>query len=116
MMCHRIFVSAILAVLLLAPGPAKAQSEAPPATKKGTVEKGTSDKSKGRTEKPNKGKRRMPTNLPKYTELQELVVEGKIRKPTVMYVLSKSQFRYKGMSLEKSFLDRIRKSVRGNPF
>jgi hypothetical protein len=49
-------------------------------------------------------------------ELDELVIEGKVAKPQVFYVLGRSKLRYQGLKLKKSFIDRIVTSVRKNPF
>jgi hypothetical protein len=49
-------------------------------------------------------------------ELDELVIEGKVAKPQVFYVLGRSKLKYKGLKLKKSFVDRIVNSVRQNPF
>ena len=48
--------------------------------------------------------------------LEELVVVGRIQKPEVFYVLGRTDFRYRGLTLKKSFVDRISGSIRKNPF
>ena len=48
--------------------------------------------------------------------LEELVVVGRIQKPEVFYVLGRTDFRYRGLTLKKSFVDRISGSISKNPF
>ena len=60
--------------------------------------------------------RRTPAKAPKVQELDELVVVGRIQKPEVFYVLGRTNFSYRGLTLKKSFVDRIKRSVRRNPF
>jgi hypothetical protein len=57
-----------------------------------------------------------PRKAPGVTALSELVVVGRIQKPEVFYILSRVDFRYKGLQLKRSFVDKIKKSVRSNPF
>ncbi len=49
-------------------------------------------------------------------ELEEMVIEGKVSKPNVFYILGRSQIRYEGLRLDQSFVQRIVDSVRNNPF
>jgi len=49
-------------------------------------------------------------------ELEEMVIEGKVSKPNVFYILGRSQIRYEGLRLDQSFVQRIVESVRQNPF
>ena len=49
-------------------------------------------------------------------ELVEMVIEGKVAKPQVFYVLGRSQIRYEGLLLDRSFVSRIVDTVRKNPF
>lgn len=49
-------------------------------------------------------------------DLGELVVEGKIQKPQVFYVLGRHTFTYRGLSLQRSFIQRILSDARKNPF
>ncbi len=49
-------------------------------------------------------------------DLGEIVVEGKVQKPQVFYVLGRSEFRYKGIQLKRSFIDRIVRTAQKNPF
>jgi len=53
---------------------------------------------------------------PRIVELEELVVEGRIQKPEVFYVLGRAETRYSGLTEKKSFVDRIKTSVDENPF
>jgi hypothetical protein len=49
-------------------------------------------------------------------DLGEITVEGKVQKPQVFYVLGRSEFRYRGLELTRSFIDRILQTARANPF
>ena len=49
-------------------------------------------------------------------DLGELVVEGKIQKPQVFYVLGRHEFTYRGLSLKRSFVQRILADAEKNPF
>ena len=112
MRCPRWKVSAILLFSLAVPTLSFGQNLAPP-------EKGkTADiqPKEGSSATPAKSNRPVAPRVPSVTELEELIIIGKIQKPNVFYVLSRTDFRYKGLTLKESFLDRIRKSVRGNPF
>lgn len=53
---------------------------------------------------------------PKVIELEEMVIEGKVAKPQVFYVLGRSRIDYEGIKLERSFVQRIVQSARQNPF
>lgn len=53
---------------------------------------------------------------PKVIELEEMVIEGKVAKPTVFYVLGRAGIRYEGLRLDRSFVKRIVESARANPF
>ncbi len=53
---------------------------------------------------------------PKVIELEEMVIEGKVAKPQVFYVLGRSRIDYRGVHLKRSFVDRIVTSARKNPF
>ena len=53
---------------------------------------------------------------PRIIELEELVIEGKIQKPEVFYVLGRATSRYRELELERDFVDRIVESVKDNPF
>lgn len=49
-------------------------------------------------------------------ELEGLVIEGKIAKPQVFYVLGRSTIRYEHLQLDQSFVHRILQSAKTNPF
>ena len=49
-------------------------------------------------------------------ELEEMVIEGKIQKPEVMFFLSKGETEYRLPLRKESFVGRIIKSVEKNPF
>lgn len=49
-------------------------------------------------------------------DLGQITVEGKVQKPQVFYVLGRSQFRYQGLKLRRSFLGKILESTQKNPF
>jgi hypothetical protein len=53
---------------------------------------------------------------PKVIELEALVIEGTIAKPQVFYVLGRSRINYRGIKLQRSFVDRIVDSAKRNPF
>lgn len=53
---------------------------------------------------------------PKVIELEEMVIEGKVAKPQVFYVIGRSRVEYKGIKLERSFVHRIVESAKQNPF
>ncbi len=53
---------------------------------------------------------------PKVIELEAMVIEGKVAKPQVFYVLGRSRISYEGIKLERSFVDRIVASAQRNPF
>lgn len=53
---------------------------------------------------------------PKVIELEEMVIEGKVSKPQVFYVLGRSRIHYEGIKLERSFVQRIVASAKKNPF
>lgn len=53
---------------------------------------------------------------PKVIELEEMVIEGKVAKPQVFYVLGRSRIDYRGVQLKRSFVDRIIASAKKNPF
>jgi hypothetical protein len=52
----------------------------------------------------------------KVIELEEMIIEGKVAKPQVFYVLGRSTIRYEGLRLDQSFVTRIVATVRKNPF
>lgn len=63
--------------------------------------------------KPTKGSRSSP---PKVEELDALVIEGRIQKPEVFYVIGRAQAAQRDEKLRKSFVKEIVDSVKDNPF
>mgnify|MGYP001391251427 CR=1 FL=1 len=59
---------------------------------------------------------RAEKRAPKVIELEEMVIEGKVAKPQVFYILTRRDVRYEGLRMDESFLSRIVDSVRQNPF
>lgn len=55
-------------------------------------------------------------SAPTIQELEEMVIEGKIQKPEVFYILGRGETHYKMPILKESFVERIEKSVEKNPF
>lgn len=53
---------------------------------------------------------------PKVEELEALVIEGRIQKPEVFYVIGRAEADYRDQKLKKSFVKEILKSVEDNPF
>ena len=53
---------------------------------------------------------------PKVIELEEMVIEGKVAKPQVFYILTRRDVRYEGLRMDLSFLNRIIDTVKANPF
>jgi len=53
---------------------------------------------------------------PRVIELEEMVIEGRVAKPQVFYVLGRSRFQYEGIKLQRSFVHRIVESATKNPF
>jgi hypothetical protein len=106
------WLTAIICAFLLSTSIGWAQLSAPPGTDKQAEKKTTaSDKSeKGKKARP------QPKVIPRMQTLEELTIIGRIQKPEVFYVLGKTNFSYKGLKLKRSFVDRIKKSVRSNPF
>jgi hypothetical protein len=99
------WLSVIFCALLLAPGLAAAQT-APP----------SGDGSSGDKQEKPSSRRDMPKDMPDVISLDSMTIIGRIQKPEVFYVLGRTDFSYKGLRLKRSFVDRIGKSVRSNPF
>ncbi len=57
-----------------------------------------------------------PRGPPKVIELEAMVIEGKISKPQVFYVLGRSRVEYENLRLQRTFVDRIVTSAKKNPF
>lgn len=53
---------------------------------------------------------------PKVIELEALVIEGKIAKPQVFYVLGRSRVQYDNLEQQRVFVDRIVEGANKNPF
>ncbi|MCC6620110.1 MAG: hypothetical protein IT385_02575 [Deltaproteobacteria bacterium] len=53
---------------------------------------------------------------PRVIELEAMVIEGKISKPQVFYVLGRSRVEYESLKLQRTFVDRIVTSAKKNPF
>jgi len=49
-------------------------------------------------------------------ELDAMVIEGKIAKPQVFYVLGRSRVQYEHLKMHRTFVDRIVKGAKQNPF
>jgi hypothetical protein len=65
------------------------------------------------------GGKRSPGSIksaPTIQELEEMVIEGKIQKPEVFYILGRGETHYKMPILKESFVERIERSVEKNPF
>jgi len=60
----------------------------------------------------------VPTSraAPRVIELEAMVIEGKISKPQVFYVLGRSRVEYESLKLQRTFVDRIVTSAKKNPF
>jgi hypothetical protein len=97
-------VFVMMAAALTLPAEAVAQEKPP--------KEATSDDSKSRKAAKKKN-RKAP---PKVVELEEMVIEGRIQKPEVFYILGRAEARYQDVKLNKGFVDRILKSVENNPF
>ena len=100
----------VLASMLALPATGGA---APPAE---PVKKAKENKPQDKSGEKKPKRRAMPKEIRGVQELEALEIVGRIQKPEVFYVLGRTDFGYKGLSLKKSFVDRIRKSVRRNPF
>jgi len=53
---------------------------------------------------------------PKVIELEAMVIEGKIAKPQVFYVLGRSRVQYENLKMQRVFVDRIVDAAKKNPF
>lgn len=49
-------------------------------------------------------------------DLEALVIEGKVSKPQVFYVLGRSRIEYENLKLQRTFVDRIIDTAKKNPF
>lgn len=57
-----------------------------------------------------------PKGPPRVIELEAMVIEGKVSKPQVFYVLGRSRVQYANMKLQKNFVGRIVEDAKKNPF
>ncbi|NLY93065.1 MAG: hypothetical protein GXY23_03460 [Myxococcales bacterium] len=53
---------------------------------------------------------------PKVIELEDIVIESEVQKPTAFYILNRSNLGYEVMDLRTSFLDEIVRSAQREPF
>lgn len=53
---------------------------------------------------------------PKVIELEALVIEGKVAKPQVFYVLGRSRVQYENLKMQRVFVDKIVEDAKKNPF
>jgi hypothetical protein len=53
---------------------------------------------------------------PKVIELEDIVIESEVQKPTAFYILNRSNLGYEVMDLRTSFLDEIVRSAQRDPF
>lgn len=54
--------------------------------------------------------------VPQVIELEAMVIEGKIAKPQVFYVLGRSRVQYESLKMNRVFVDRIVEGAKKNPF
>jgi hypothetical protein len=57
-----------------------------------------------------------PRAPPQVIELEAMVIEGKIAKPQVFYVLGRSRVQYENLKMNRVFVDRIVAGAKKNPF
>jgi hypothetical protein len=57
-----------------------------------------------------------PKGPPRVVELEAMVIEGKVAKPQVFYVLGRSRVQYQSIKMKGSFVDRIVEDAKKNPF
>lgn len=57
-----------------------------------------------------------PKAPPRVIELEEMVIEGKVAKPQVFYVLGRSRVEYENLKMQRVFVDRIVSGAKKNPF
>lgn len=57
-----------------------------------------------------------PKGPPRVIELEAMVIEGKVAKPQVFYVLGRSRVQYASMKLQQNFVGRIVEDAKKNPF
>lgn len=57
-----------------------------------------------------------PKAPPQIIELEAMVIEGKVAKPQVFYVLGRSRVQYENLKMHRVFVDRIVAGAKKNPF
>jgi hypothetical protein len=57
-----------------------------------------------------------PRAPPQIIELEAMVIEGKVAKPQVFYVLGRSRVQYENLKMHRVFVDRIVSGAKKNPF
>lgn len=57
-----------------------------------------------------------PRAPPAVIELDAMVIEGKVAKPQVFYVLGRSRVQYENLKMHRVFVDRIVEGAKKNPF
>ena len=87
-------------------GPAARGEAKPPETGGGKA----ADKPSGTARR-----RAAPKAAPGVEELEALVIEGRIQKPEVFYVLGRAGYHYRGLPVRRSFVPRIVESLKRNP-
>jgi hypothetical protein len=53
---------------------------------------------------------------PKVIELEDIVIESEVQKPTAFYILNRSSLGYEVMDLRTTFLDEIVRGAQRDPF
>ncbi len=63
-----------------------------------------------------RGETPAPRAPPQIIELEAMVIEGKVAKPQVFYVLGRSRVQYENLKMHRVFVDRIVSGAKKNPF
>jgi hypothetical protein len=53
---------------------------------------------------------------PKIIQLEEITIEGRVQKPNAFYILNRSNIGYEVVDLRSSFVNKVVKAVRHEPF
>jgi hypothetical protein len=53
---------------------------------------------------------------PKVIQLEEITIEGRVQKPNAFYILNRSNIGYEVMDLRTSFVSKVVRSVKQEPF
>ena len=53
---------------------------------------------------------------PRVIQLEEIVIEGRVKKPNAFYILNRSNLGYEVLELRTSFLRKVVRSVQKEPF